>query len=86
MDKNIGGPDVDFSLDLTEFTELVEKVRDTEKMLGKVSYEISEKVKNNIKFARSLFVVKDVKAGDIITKENIRSIRPGFGTTPKILQ
>ncbi len=83
LDKTIGGPDADFSLDLKEFSELVEKVRDTEKLLGKVSYEISEKVKNNLKFARSLFVVKDVKAGEVITKENIRSIRPGFGMHPK---
>ena len=83
LDKSIGGPDADFSLDVAEFTELVDKVRDTEKLLGKVSYEISEKVKNNRKFARSLFVVQDVKAGDIITKENIRSIRPGYGLHPK---
>ena len=83
LDKSIGGPDADFSLDVEEFTELVDKVRDTEKLLGKVSYEISEKVKNNRKFARSLFVVQDVKEGDVITKENIRSIRPGYGLHPK---
>lgn len=83
LDKSIGGPDADFSLDVAEFTELVNKVRDTEKLLGKVSYEISEKVKNNRKFARSLFVVKDVKEGDLITKDNIRSIRPGYGMHPK---
>jgi len=83
LNKSIGGPDADFSLDETEFTEMVNKVRDTEKLLGKVSYEISEKVKNNRKFARSLFVVQDVKAGDIISEENVRSIRPGFGMHPK---
>lgn len=83
LDKAIGGPDADFSLDVGEFTELVNKVRDTEKLLGKVSYEISEKVKNNKKFARSLFVVQDVNAGDLITKENVRSIRPGYGMHPK---
>lgn len=83
LDKSIGGPDADFSLDVEEFTELVDKVRDTEKILGKVSYEISEKVKNNRKFARSLFVVQDVKEGDVITKENVRSIRPGYGLHPK---
>ncbi len=83
LDKSIGGPDADFSLDVEEFTELVNKVRDTEKLLGKVSYEISEKVKNNRKFARSLFVVKDVKKGDVLSKENIRSIRPGYGLHPK---
>lgn len=83
LDKTIGGPDADFSLDVEEFTELVDRVRDTEKLLGKVSYEISEKVKNNRKFARSLFVVDDVKAGDVISKENVRSIRPGYGLHPK---
>lgn len=83
LDKSIGGPDADFSLDVEEFTEMVNKVRDTEKLLGKVSYEISEKVKNNRKFARSLFIVNDVKAGDVITKENVRSIRPGYGLHPK---
>ncbi|MEJ1221496.1 pseudaminic acid synthase [Sediminicola sp. 1XM1-17] len=83
LDKAVGGPDADFSLDVKEFTDLVNQVRDTEKLLGKISYEISDKVKKNKKFARSLFVVKDVKAGDIITKENIRSIRPGYGMHPK---
>jgi len=83
LDKSIGGPDADFSLDIEEFTELVSKVRDTEKLLGKVSYEISEKVKNNRKFARSLFVVKDVKEGELITANNVRSIRPGYGMHPK---
>jgi len=83
LDKSIGGPDADFSLDVEEFTDLVDKVRDTEKLLGKVSYELSEKVKNNRKFARSLFVVEDIKKGGKITKENVRSIRPGFGLHPK---
>lgn len=83
LDKSIGGPDADFSLDVAEFTEMVSKVRDAEKLLGTVSYEISEKVKNNKKFARSLFVCENVKKGEIITKENIRSIRPGYGLHPK---
>lgn len=83
LDKAIGGPDADFSLDVNEFTEMVRMVRDTEKLLGDVSYEISEKVKKNRKFARSLFVVKDVKEGDVITEGNVRSIRPGYGMHPK---
>ncbi|CAL2105878.1 Pseudaminic acid synthase [Tenacibaculum sp. 190524A02b] len=83
LDKKIGGPDADFSLDLEEFTEMVTKVRDTEKLLGKVSYEISKKVKKNKKFARSLFIVEDMKKGEIITEKNVRSIRPGYGMHPK---
>jgi pseudaminic acid synthase len=83
LHKDIGGPDADFSLDYSEFTEMVDKVRQTEKLLGNISYEVSEKVKKNRKFARSLFVVDNVKEGDILTKNNIRSIRPGNGLHPK---
>ena len=86
LDKSIGGPDADFSLDSKEFEEMVSKVRDTEKLLGEVSYEVSEKVKKNRKFAKSLFVVKDVKKGDTLTEGNIRSIRPGYGMHPKELK
>ncbi len=85
LDKNIGGPDADFSLDEKEFTEMVEAVRNAEKLLGSVSYDVSAKVEKNRKFARSLFVVQDVKEGDIITEENVRSIRPGYGMHPKHL-
>lgn len=83
LNKDVGGPDADFSLDVKEFTEMVNKVRQAEKMLGNISYEVSEKVKKNRKFARSLFVVEDVKKGSLITKDNIRSIRPGNGLHPK---
>jgi len=86
LDKEIGGPDADFSLDVQEFSNMVSAVRDTEKLLGEVSYKISDKVQKNRKFARSLFVVKDVKEGDLITKENVRSIRPGYGMHPKYYQ
>ncbi|MFP2997923.1 pseudaminic acid synthase [Spongiivirga sp. MCCC 1A20706] len=85
LDKSIGGPDADFSLDEEEFKEMVKAVRDTEKMLGTASYNVSEKVKKNRKFARSLFIVEDVKKGDIVTKYNLRSIRPGNGLHPKFL-
>lgn len=83
LDKSMGGPDADFSLDFEEFKDMVDKVRDTEKLLGKVSYEISEKVQKNRKFARSLFVVESVKAGETVTEKNVRSIRPGYGMHPK---
>jgi len=83
LHKDVGGPDADFSLDVKEFTDMVSKVRDSEKLLGKISYEVPEKVKTNRKFARSLFVVNDVENGDLITNENVRSIRPGNGLHPK---
>lgn len=83
LDKSIGGPDADFSLDEKEFTEMVNAVRDTEKLIGKVSYDVTEKVKKNKKFARSLFVVEEMKSGDILTERNLRSIRPGYGMHPK---
>ncbi|MEP1781082.1 pseudaminic acid synthase [Reichenbachiella sp.] len=83
LNKSIGGPDSDFSLDETEFAEMVKNVREAEKAIGNVTYELSEKVEKNRKFARSLFIVKDIKAGEIITEEHIRSIRPGYGLHPK---
>jgi len=83
LDKSIGGPDAHFSLDENEFTHMVKAVRIAESMLGKVDYEMTEKKKKSKQFSRSLFIVSDVKKGDIITKENIRSIRPGFGLHPK---
>ncbi len=86
LDKSVGGPDASFSLDEKEFAEMVKAVRQAEKAVGKVTYELTEKVKTSRKFSRSLFVVKDIKAGEIFTEENIRSIRPGFGLHPKYLK
>ena len=86
LDKSIGGPDASFSLDEKEFTEMVKAVRQAEQAVGKVSYELTEKVKASRKFARSLFVVKDIKAGEKFTEENVRSIRPGYGLHPKYLK
>ncbi|MCF6349952.1 MAG: pseudaminic acid synthase [Flavobacteriaceae bacterium] len=83
LDKKIGGADAHFSLDEIEFTAMVKAVRTAEKMLGKVTYEMDEKKTKSREFSRSLFVVKDVKKGDLITKENVRSIRPGYGLHPK---
>ena len=74
LDKSIGGPDASFSLDEKEFAEMVTAVRQAEKAVGKVTYELTEKVKASRKFSRSLFVVKDIKAGEPFTEENVRSI------------
>lgn len=86
LDKSIGGPDAHFSLDKKEFTEMVKAVRKTEKMLGKVDYEMTEKKKSSRHFSRSLFIVEDVKKGEKLTETNIRSIRPGIGLHPKYLK
>lgn len=86
LDKTIGGPDSEFSLDKKEFEEMIKAVRDTEKLLGKVDYSMTEKKKKSRQFARSLYVSKDVKKGEIFTEENIRSVRPGYGLHPKYLK
>lgn len=83
LDKKVGGADAHFSLDESEFRAMVNAVRITEKMKGKVDYEMTDKKKNSRHFSRSLFVSNDVKAGDVVTKENVRSVRPGVGLHPK---
>ncbi len=82
LDKKIGGPDAGFSLDPKEFEEMVKSVREIEKALGKVDYTLSENRQKSREFARSLFVVEDIKKGEIFTEKNIRSIRPGYGLAP----
>ena len=86
LDKSIGGPDAAFSLDEVEFTQMVKAVRGAQKAIGKVSYELTEKQKSGKQFSRSLYVSKDVKKGDLISKENVRSVRPGYGLHPKHLE
>jgi len=83
IDKSIGGPDASFSLDFDEFKQMVDGVRKVEKSLGKVTYQLDESAKKSKKFSRSLFIVSDMKKGDKITPENVRSIRPGYGLHPK---
>lgn len=86
LDKSIGGPDSSFSLDEKEFAEMVTAVRQAEKAIGKVTYELTEKVKANRQLSRSLYVVNNIKAGEPFTEENVRSIRPGYGLHPKLLK
>lgn len=85
LDKSIGGPDASFSLDEAEFTAMVKAVREAEQAVGKVSYKLTEKQKKGRAFSRSLYVVKDIKKGEEITEDNVRSIRPGYGMHPKRL-
>lgn len=83
LDRSIGGPDASFSMNEQEFAEMVKAVRNAEKAIGKVDYTLTEKQQAGKNFSRSLYVVKDVIAGELLTKENVRSIRPGFGLHPK---
>ncbi|MCP8617533.1 pseudaminic acid synthase [Salirhabdus salicampi] len=83
LDKSIGGPDASFSLDKQEFKLLVDSVRDAERSLGSVDYKLTEKKEKSREFSRSLFVVKDIKAGDYFTEDNVKSIRPGYGLKPR---
>lgn len=86
LDRSMGGPDAVFSLDIDEFSEMVKAIRDLEKALGKVTYSLSEKSLKSREFSRSLFISEDVKAGDRITEKNVRSVRPGYGLSPKHLE
>lgn len=83
LDRSLGGPDAKFSLEPEEFKQMVEAVRNAEKAIGKVNYELSDKQKKSKEHSRSIFVVEDIKAGEEFTEKNIKSIRPGFGLHPK---
>lgn len=86
MDRSIGGPDASFSMNEMEFTEMVKAIREAEKGIGKVDYQLTEKQKAGKNFSRSLYITEDVKCGETITNINVRSIRPGFGLHPKYLK
>lgn len=85
MDRTIGGPDAAFSMQKDEFAAMVQSIRNVEKALGEVNYPIDPTMIKGREFCRSLYVAKDVKAGDVITEQNVRSVRPGFGLAPKYL-
>jgi len=85
LDRKLGGPDATFSLEPEEFKQMVKSVREVEKALGEVSYRLTEKMKKSRESSRSLFAVKDIKKGEVLTKDNIKSIRPGYGLHPKYL-
>ncbi len=74
-----GGADAEFSMEPAEFKQMVDEIRIVEKALGSVTYELTEQQKRSREDGRSLFVVEDIKKGDIITNKNVRSIRPNFG-------
>ncbi len=86
IDREIGGPDASFSMNQDEFFEMVKAVREAEMAIGKIDYSLTKKQEKGREFSRSIYVVKDSKAGELITEENIRIIRPGFGMHPKYYQ
>lgn len=85
LNKEVESEDATFSMDETEFRDMVQKVRLAEAAMGKVDYLLTEKMKNSRTASRSLYVAEDMKVGDIITEQNVRSVRPGFGLHPKYL-
>lgn len=85
IDRSIGGPDSEFSMEAYEFKTMVDGIRNVEKALGEVKYPTEPaKIKGRTS-CRSLYVAEDVKAGDVVTEKNVRSVRPGFGLHPKYL-
>ena len=85
LNRNGGGPDDSFSLEPTELAELCRDSKTAWAALGKVDYGRKSSEQGNVKFRRSLYFVRDLKAGDVITADAVRSIRPGFGLAPKYL-
>ncbi len=86
LSRNDKGPDSAFSMEPDEFKCLVDDIRIAEKALGRVTYEITDKQKENRVFRRSLFVVSDIQVGEFFTEKNVRSIRPGHGLHTRYLE
>lgn len=85
IDRSIGGPDSAFSMEAEDFREMVDSIRKVEKSLGNVFYPTDPSKIKGREGCRSLYVAEDVKAGDIVTEKNVRSVRPGYGLHPKYL-
>ncbi len=85
LDKSIGGADCEFSMDKKEFSIMVKNIRDTEKLLGSVNYSMSNQKLKSREHSRSLYISKDIKKGEILSLDNIKSVRPAYGLHPKYL-
>lgn len=83
LSRKEGGPDAQFSLNPTEMKELVRLVRDTERSLGHPNYDAEPEEKKNLVFQQSIFVIKDIEKGELLTTDNVRIIRPGYGLSPR---
>lgn len=86
MNRKGGGADDSFSLEPAELKVLCQDTKTAWHALGQITYKRTDAEKGNVKFRRSLYVVKDVQCGDLITHDNVRSIRPGFGMLPSQLE
>ena len=86
LDRNGGGPDDSFSLEPQELTALCRDAKTAWEALGQVDYGMKSSERGNVKFRRSLYFVKDMEAGEVITEECVRSVRPGFGLASKYLK
>jgi N-acetylneuraminate synthase len=85
LDRSGGGPDDSFSLEPADLVALCHGAKTAWQAMGAVDYGRKSSEQGNAKFRRSLYFVKDMKAGDVITPDCIRSVRPGFGIAPKFL-
>ena len=85
LNKQVESEDASFSMDENEFRDMVQKVRLAEAAMGKIDYTLTEKMKGSRTACRSLYVAENMKAGDVITEQNVRSVRPGYGLHPKYL-
>lgn len=85
LKRSDGGVDAEFSMEAGELADMVKRIRNVEKALGRVDYTMTKIQEKERHFSRSLFVVADMKKGDIITRENVRSVRPGIGLHTKYL-
>jgi pseudaminic acid synthase len=83
LDRTLGGPDAAFSMNEIEFTDMVKAVREAESAIGIESYNLTEKQEAGKVFSRSLYISKDIIAGEILTEDHIKSVRPGMGLHPK---
>jgi len=85
LNRRLGGLDSAFSMEPEEFKRMVKSIREVEKALGTVTYKSTEEQEKSKMFSRSLFIARDIKKGEMFTKENVRSIRPGYGLEPKFI-
>ncbi len=85
LSRSTPGPDSAFSLEPNELKEMVAAVRVVEKAIGRVQYSLGQRERSSRSFRRSLFIVEDVAAGQLLTEQTVRSIRPGDGLLPKFL-